>query len=293
MEIWVTGGNGMLAKAIQLRLVEMGIPFISTGREIDICNCPLVHNFVNENNFTHIINCAAYNDVDGAESDWSSCYNTNAFGPGNLALSAATCGAKLIHFSTNYVFSGVDECVEYTTPYNPISAYGVSKKAGEVLVASMMRHQLNDLYVIRTSWLFGYGGSKNFVSTMLKLMAKNEVLRVVNDQFGRPTFADDLADAALELAGIPDNPHPYGIYHFANTGVMSWYEFAQQILDAGKRNGLPLITKEIQPVTTDEFPLPAQRPAHAVLNTSRYEQVTGKVPRDVSEALNEYIRNLT
>jgi dTDP-4-dehydrorhamnose reductase len=294
VKVWVTGSNGMLARAIKLKLTDRKVEFVGTDRELDIGCARKVQEFARASNFTHIINCAAYTDVDGAQNDSSAAYQTNTFGPSNLALAAAIIEANLVHFSTEYVFSGVtcyssregDEC-------NPLNVYGMSKHSGEILVSSVMGNTSKSCYVIRTSGLFGLGG-KNFVSTMLKLMAEKEVLRVVSDQVVRPTFTDDLAEAALKLAGIPGEPVASGIYHFANSlfsdgGGISWYGFADQILKVGKEAGLPLVTREIIPIPYAELGRLAPRPVHAVLNTRLFRETTGEAPRELSEALREYI----
>lgn len=291
MRVWVTGSNGMLARAIKLKLTDRNVEFIGTGRGLDIGCARKVQEFARAGGFTHIINCAAYTDVDGAQNDASSAYQTNTFGPSNLALAAAIIEAHLVHFSTEYVFRG-NECRSSLEgdDCNPLNVYGMSKHSGEVLVSSVMRNTGKSWYVIRTSGLFGLGG-KNFVSTMLKLMAEKEVLRVVSDQVVRPTFTDDLAWAALKLV---DTSAASGIYHFANSvfsdeGSISWYDFAGQILKVGKEAGLPLVTRELVPIPYEELGRPALRPAHAVLNTRLFRETTGEAPREVIEVLREYL----
>ena len=213
MKVWVTGSNGMLARAIKLELLDRKVEFVGTGRELDIGCARKVQEFARAGGFTHIINCAAYTDVDGAQEDASTAYQTNTFGPSNLALAAAIIEANLVHFSTEYVFRGGCQSSLEGDECNPLSVYGMSKHSGEVLVYSVMRNTGKSWYIIRTSGLFGLGG-KNFVSTMLNLMAEKEVLRVVSDQVVRPTFTGDLAAAALKLV---DFPAASGVYHFANS----------------------------------------------------------------------------
>lgn len=297
MKIWITGCNGMLAKVIKTKLTEKDIEFIGTGRELNIGCARAVQEFAKKHKFTHIINCAAYTNVDGAESDSSAAYDANAFGPGNLAMAAVINRTGFIHFSTDYVFGNDTNLCFEDTPTNPLSVYACSKNNGEILSSSVMVGVPDvSWHIIRTSWLFGHGG-KNFVSTMLSLMGQKEILRVVNDQYGRPTFANDLADAALLLSGIlGDTPAESGFYHFANrvdnwdkAGFISWYRFANEILALAKKMGRKLATKEIQPITTAEFQQPARRPAHSVLSTSLYEKVTNRTPRDISEALFDYL----
>ena len=196
------------------------------------------------------INCAAWTDVDGAESAEQQALKLNADAARNVAAAAAAVGAAVVLPSTDYVFDGtaVRPYVE-SDPTNPQSAYGRTKLVGEhEAAAANPRH-----FVVRTSWLFGTGG-RNFVDTMLGLAPRGEV-RVVHDQFGSPTYTAHLADGLLRLAATED----YGIHHMTGDGHCSWYEFAREIF---ARAG---IACEVTPVTTAEFPRPAPRPAYSVL----------------------------
>jgi dTDP-4-dehydrorhamnose reductase len=194
-----------------------------------------------------VINCAAWTDVDGAEEHEEEALRINGDGARNLAEAAG----RILYVSTDYVFDGTKrEPYLVTDPVNPMTAYGRTKLAGERATAEANpRHQ-----IVRTSWVFGPGGS-NFVETILRLAREREVLRVVDDQVGKPTYAGHLAPALLELAGTED----YGIHHRAGGGQCSWFEFAREIVE---RAGIDC---EVQPCATEEFPRPAPRPAYSVL----------------------------
>ena len=198
-----------------------------------------------------VINCAAYTDVDGAESDPERAHAVNADGARNVAEAAA----RVVYVSTDYVFDGskTGPYVE-SDPVNPLSAYGRSKLAGERATLTASPQSL----IVRTSWLFGAGGG-NFVATMLRLGEERDELRVVDDQVGCPTFTGHLADALVALA----EGHGHGFLHVAGSGSCSWFEFARAIFE---RAGMDV---DVRPCTTEEFPRPAPRPANSVLASDR------------------------
>jgi dTDP-4-dehydrorhamnose reductase len=285
----------MLARAVGARLAAAGVEAIGTDLEFDIADAAAVLEFVEQHRFTHIVNCAAYTRVDDAERELEAARAANATGPSSLACAAARTGAHLVHISTDYVFDGrSNEPYLEDGPCAPQSAYGRTKREGEELVVATLGHPDGArFHVIRTSWLFGEGG-KNFVTTMLALMTEREVLRVVNDQHGRPTYTRDLAEAALGLAGIVPRgvPAESGFYHFANAGATTWYAFAEQILAVARALGFALKARTIEPVSTEAFPRPAPRPAYSVLSTRRIEHALGRAPRPWQDALAEYLGNL-
>lgn len=227
-----------------------------------------------------VINCAAFTDVDGCESQESLATEINGEAVGDLATLCAERGVRLVHVSTDYVFSGEggSDGVEprpYTEqdPIAPQSAYGRSKAQGERLALDQGAH------VVRTSWLFGPAGP-NFVETMVSLAERGQALKVVDDQVGRPTYTLDLADALVRVATAHGAPPQ--ILHVANPPPTSWFGFAREIFRAFD------LEVDVSPCTTEEFPRPARRPAYSVLDTSRYEAWAGVTIPSWHEALKDY-----
>ena len=238
-----------------------------------------------------IINCAAYTNVDGAETNEDLATRVNGLGPGYLAESAKAVGAVLVHISTDYVFDGRKQ-----NPYvesdqvGPVSAYGRSKLAGEqaILVSGLERY-----FIVRTSWLYGPAG-KNFVETIIRLAREREDLRVVSDQFGSPTYTGDLADAIFNLVTLDASPQPpvpglYGIYHYSNSGQCSWYEFAKEIVEQMRSRGVSLRIRNLQPIRTEEYPLPALRPGYSIFSKDKYMRATGADVPGWEESLSKYL----
>lgn len=279
-KIWICGAAGMLGSQFTRLLAAQHVPFVANDfRQVDITDLEAVSDFITEQKITHVINCAAYTAVDKAETDQKQAYLVNAMGPYQLGLAGKRHGARVIHFSTDYVFDGTSH-----SPYkedsmcSPLGAYGMSKLAGEMKLLDAHPRAC----VIRTSWLFGLPG-KNFVETMVRLMGEREQLRVVADQKGRPTYCLDLAQAALQL--IDEE----GIYHFANAEETSWYHFAEEIHKQAIAMGFPIKVKKIDPITTDEYPTPAKRPAYSTLSTKKIENFLGEKPRPWKDALKDYL----
>lgn len=223
-----------------------------------------------------VVNCAAYTNVDKAETEVAAAMATNALGPRNLAVACEETGAWLMHFSTDYIFDG-----SKAGPYgiwdepNPVNQYGRSKLWGERYAASLCRRY----FILRTSWLFGRHG-RNFVQTMLGLGKGDAPLQVVNDQAGAPTYTIDFARAAASLL----ETGAFGIYHVTNSGLTTWYGFAVEIM---RKSGL---RKEILPVSTEEFPRPARRPRNSALDPYPLKETIGHLLPDWQNALDRYLR---
>ena len=287
------GANGMLADAVkrlcpeQYRIVPFDLP------EFDITNREQVVKMMEEVRPQVIVNCAAYTDVDGCETNIPLAEQVNGEGPGHLALAAKNIGATLVHISTDYVFNGQNS-TPYTEedPTDPQSAYGRSKLAGEQTV---LESGLEEYFIIRTSWLYGRGG-KNFVETILRLAREREELRIVADQVGSPTYTEDLATVIFKLLEIARRPSPvtghspYGIYHFSNEGQCSWYQFTGEIVAQTLERGEVLKVETIHPITTEEYPLPAHRPAYSVLSKAKIKGLTGFEIPDWRISLNHYLQ---
>lgn len=233
-----------------------------THHELDITDRVQVRSAIEENMPDIVINAAAYTNVDGCEDDKELAFDVNGRALIQIAKSCASIGAVLVHYSTDYVFDGSrNEYVE-SDETNPINVYGESKLLGEKNITENMK----DYRIIRTSWLFGLHG-KNFVETMLRLSGEMQTVRVVNDQFGKPTFTSDLARKTPEIIGFPP-----GIYHITNEGPCSWYEFARAAIE------------NVVSCSTDEFPRKAKRPKYSILTNTKTSPM-----RPWKEALNEYL----
>jgi dTDP-4-dehydrorhamnose reductase len=278
--ILITGGNGMLARALAEAARARGLNPVAVKRdECDITDADSVARLFEKHRPTLLLNCAAHTGVDLCEEEPQRANAINGQGPGNLAQIAKDYRTKLIHYSTDFVFDGhSDRPYRPDDPPNPLSAYGASKLLGEKRIAGI---DPPGWIVIRTAWLFGRHGNC-FPQTIVKLAQAGRPLRVVNDQLGSPTGTPDLADATLRLV----DRGAQGVIHLTNSGITSWFEFAKAALEAFG------LKADISPVTTAEWfkvrPKQARRPAYSVLDTSRYSDVTGHTPRAWQDALKEY-----
>ena len=294
-KVWVTGARGLLGRSLCAQLAAAGIEQITTGREVDVSDEQTVLEFVAREQPTRIINCAAYTRVDDAETEEDAAWACNATGPENVGRAAATIAADVIHFSTDYVFDGRSAIAyDEDAATNPLNAYGRSKLAGEErLLASLESSDASRrVQVLRSSWLFGAPG-RCFVTTMLELMRTRRRLEVVADQRGCPTYADDLARAALELSGVTrPSSAPSGIFHFANAGVTSWHGFAEAILAEARSLGFELVTEAIASTSSSASGRAAVRPAHSALGTQRISSWLSAAPRPWREALRQCLRRI-
>lgn len=281
--IALVGANGMLAQAVRRRIPAEAVTAFFDLPDFDITNRDQVLSMLTDFSPDLILNCAAMTDVDGCESHENLAMRINGEGPGYLAEAARACGAILVHISTDYVFDGnKTEPWSEDDPTGPLSAYGRSKLAGELAIRDS---GLQNWLIVRTSWLFGPGG-RNFVETMLRLMKERPGLRVVEDQVGSPTYTHDLAGAVVRLVRCGAR----GVFHFANSGQCSWYGFACAIAEEARSCGTTLKVENIEPITSADYPLPAQRPAWSVLSTRKYQQQTGACPPDWRAALRHYLK---
>jgi len=273
MKILVTGAQGQLGRDLMPRLKNAG--YTVCGHDVgdlDITDTAKTVEAVAVVKPSVIINCAAYTQVDKAETEREAAYAVNMQGAANIAQAAAKVRARLIHISTDFVFDGLK-----STPYaegdatGPISVYGASKLAGEEAVAS----SLSEHIIVRTAWLYGSQGN-NFVKTILRLAAERESLSIVCDQIGTPTWTADLCDAlVVAVAALESGKTPYGIYHYTNEGVASWYDFAVEIVEEAQRAGLAIKCTSLEPIPTSGYPTPAARPAYSVLDKAKFKNTFG------------------
>ena len=268
MKVLITGAKGMLGQDLCPTLEDLGCFLIETDIDnLDITKKEDVEDFVSKAHPDLIIHLAAYTNVDRAEEEEERAELINAVGTENVALAASKIDVPLIYISTDYVFDGTKNSPYLPTdPTNPINAYGRTKLKGEELV----QKHCKKYYIARTSWLYGMYG-KNFVDTMLSLKDKEE-LKVVDDQWGTPTWTMDLAGALMKLL-----TKPYGIYHLSGGGKpTTWYNFAKTIFE------LSNLEVNLKPCTTEEFKRPANRPKYSVMDND-------KMLRDWKLALKDYL----
>ncbi len=274
--VLVTGARGMLGTDLCAVLKDAGHEVIPADiQEFDITDGPSTLTFAREHRPTVIINCAAYTAVDQAEAEREQAFRVNRDGTRNIAEAAADIGAPLLHISTDYVFDGAKPgpYVEDDPP-NPASVYGASKLAGEEAVQETLAQH----YIVRTAWLYGIHG-KSFPRTMLNLRLKSKPLRVVDDQFGCPTYTRHLSSI---LAKIIERP-AYGVYHAVNSGSCSWHELAAAVLRAAG------LSPDIEPVPTSEFPRPAPRPANSIFDTTKLQQTFGLEPPPWQQGVLDFV----
>lgn len=280
--ILITGANGQLGN--EIRVASGQFPqfrfFFTDVTELDICNREAVHAYMAENHMDGIVNCAAYTAVDKAEDDAETCYRINRDAVKNLAEAAREYKLDIIHVSTDYVFDGKNY-LPYTEvmPVNPSSVYGKSKLEGERILMEICPEAV----IVRTSWLYSSFGN-NFVKTMLRLGQERDMLNVIFDQVGTPTYAADLAVALLSIlaAGKP----AAGIYHYSNEGVCSWYDFTRSI------HRLAGISCDLVPIESKEYPVRTPRPHFSVLNKAKIKQTYGTEIPHWEDSLEKCIRLL-
>jgi dTDP-4-dehydrorhamnose reductase len=276
VKILILGASGMLGKDLSGILSARNEVVEKDIGDLDIADAKEVHEAIGNIRPQVVINAAAYTDVDGCESNHKLAFSVNAEGAGNVARGCASAGVKMVHFSTDYVFDGSSRAPyrEEDTP-NPLSVYGESKLRGERLIQEVLKDHL----IIRTEWLYGRNG-KNFVDTILKQASQQKELRVVDDQWGAPTFTKDLAKAVEVLLLHPIT----GIIHVTNSGSCTWFQLAKKILDIKKLTHI-----QARPITSKDLNRPARRPENSVLDCSKFERISGQKMRLWEQALDEYL----
>ena len=279
MKVLVTGYAGQLGWDTVRLLEARGIECRGVDADdFDLTDAQAVRNYVQAYRPTAIVHCAAYTNVDKAESQPEICAAVNGMGTVNLVRAALSVGAKVVFISTDYVFPGTGNTPwQINDPYGPVNVYGMSKVQGEDAVRSLMTR----FFILRTSWVYGKNGH-NFVRTMLRLGKEKKEIRVVNDQVGSPTYTKDLARVICDM--LPTEK--YGIYHVRNEGYLSWYEFAKMIMD---KAGLPC---QVLPVPSSEYPAPARRPLNSRLDGSKLAEAGFEPMPAVENALDRYLKEL-
>jgi dTDP-4-dehydrorhamnose reductase len=274
MRILLTGCNGQVGWELNRALLPLGTVFPLSRLQLDLADLNDLRLAVQKFSPDVIVNAAAYTAVDKAETEQALAFRINAEAPGVLAEEAKRNGALLIHYSTDYVFDGTKNAV-YTEadPTNPINIYGQSKLDGEKTIQAIG----GDHLILRTSWVYAARGN-NFLKTILRLAAEREVLNIVDDQIGSPTWARLIAETTAHmlrqsLSERVQGRFGSGIYHLTSRGETSWYGFARAIVDIARQQGNPALkNRVINPLSTTDYPLPATRPANSRLSTERLQQ---------------------
>lgn len=285
--VLVTGGSGQVGSALK-RLALDDFELVTPGRaELDLADPESIAAMVASRPWAAVINAAAYTAVDKAEGDIVSAWQINALAPAAFGAATRAAAIPLIHVSTDYVFDGAKPgpYVE-DDPVGPVGVYGASKEAGEQAVRTANPHHI----ILRTAWVVSPDGA-NFIKTMLRLGADRPELRVVADQHGCPTAAEDIARTLIVLlrAATGQAPH-WGTWHFVNDGEATWHELAEAVFSRAASHGRP--HPKVTAITTADYPTPARRPANSRLSTSRIERDFGVVPRPWRTAINGIVDQL-
>ena len=277
MKVILLGSNGQLGWEFKQFLQDKVKLFSFTHKDLDILDVNSLERNFQEMSPDIVINCAAYTKVDKAEEEQELAYNINAIGAKNVSFASFKVNAKVIYFSTDYVFDG-----RKNSPYteldkpNPISAYGKSKLSGEVFTKESNPNYL----ILRISWLYGINGN-NFIKTVIKLAKSDKPLRIVNNQYGTPTYTLDVVKQTWELIRNGKT----GLYHSSNNGEATWFEFAKEIIP-----DLNLKVEAI-PIRTEDYPTPAKRPRYSVLKNHLLKLEKLDIMRKWKKALKDFINN--
>jgi dTDP-4-dehydrorhamnose reductase len=285
-KILLIGSTGQVGQELLKTLQPLGELVSLTRQQLDLTQPEIIQETITTFNPDTIVNASAYTAVDQAETDVETAMKVNAIAPKTMAQAAHKIAAKLIHISTDYVFDG-----QNYTPYleadktHPLGIYGQSKLLGEKGILENSDRPI----ILRTAWVYGSKGHGNFVKTMLRLGAEREELKVVADQIGSPTWSYDIAEA---IAKLLNSNVSSGIYHFTSSGVASWYDFAVAIFEEAAKIGFPLKIKQVLPITTADYPTPAQRPNYSVLSKNKYTQSVGVYPPYWRDSLRKMLAEL-
>lgn len=284
MKVLVTGSGGQLGSELRETAPENVNMVLADRRLLDIANAVEVKRYVHAERPDIVLNAAAYTAVDKAEAEPDKARSINVDGAAHLADAANDIGARLVHISTDFVFSG-RQSSPYSTesPTDPLSVYGVTKRDGEVAVAE--RLPSHKILIVRTAWVYSTFGH-NFVKTMLRLMSERAELDIVGDQIGTPTWARALAKALWRMLALRLS----GIHHWTDAGAASWYDFAAAIYDEGR--ALKLLTRDVKlrQIRTMDYPTPARRPAYSVLDKTATWQALGEQPAHWRVALRQMLQ---
>lgn len=285
MRVLVTGATGQLGSEVANGFRRSGHEVIAPAREeLDFSFPEQLAATARTLQADWVINCAAYTQVDNAESDAQQAFIVNRDSPEQLARAVADYGGRMLQVSTDFIFDGAQRRpYAETDPPNPLGVYGRSKLEGEQAVQRV----LPDAVVLRTAWVYGVHGH-NFVKTMLRIAAAGKPLRVVNDQVGTPTWTADIAATIAALVAREAT----GTFNFTNAGETSWHGFASAILDEGAKTGFDINTEMVVPIPTSDYPTPATRPAYSVLNTEKIRPLLpGPIP-DWRDSLKKMLQEL-
>jgi len=296
--ILLIGGAGQVGQELQTTLMPLGELISITRDDLDLTQPDRIRQLIQTVQPDLIVNAAAYTAVDKAETEMDSAKSINAAAPTVMAETAQNLGAGLIHISTDYVFDGCKNTpyTEADTP-NPIGAYGKSKLLGEEGIRRVGDRSPDFRYaILRTAWVYGSQGKGNFVKTMLRLGADRPEVRVVADQVGTPTWATEIAGAIATLSPhflkAPSSIAPSGVYHFTNSGITSWYDFAVAIFEEAEAIGFPLKLERVVPITTAEYPTPTQRPAYSALACQKISAILQTSPPQWRQSLRQMLIEL-
>ncbi|MGI0481282.1 dTDP-4-dehydrorhamnose reductase [Geminocystis sp. CENA526] len=290
-KILLFGSQGQVGTELTYTLPHIGDLIKFDRTSLDLTNEEKLRETIHTIKPDIIVNSSAYTAVDKAESELNLAYQINSIVPQIMAQESAKIKAKLIHISTDYVFDG-----KANTPYletdltNPLGVYGKSKLAGE----ENIKQNTDNYIILRTAWVYGVYGKGNFLKTMMRLAKEREEIKVVIDQIGCPTYAEDIALVINKLISqLSNEKNSQKTYHFTNLGVCSWYDFAVNIIKLARKLGYDLTVKEILPISTSEYPTPAKRPAYSVLNTRKISQDLDFIPTYWQDSLTKYFEKIS